>query len=711
GTSVGTGNSYASGVTAPGSYTFFASQTNTVTICESLKDDIILTINSIAPPVAPDVAVCAGNPVPPLVATGTSIQWYDVTQSPVFSGSPFNTGQTTAGTYTYYVTQTNTVTTCSSPKDTVLLIISTQPTVVPTIADAAACFGTTIPNLVATTGTIINWHSDAALMNQLFSGNPYNTALTAAGSYTFFAADSTPGCGEGPSDPVVLTIHALPASLSVNDTASCFGSPAPALITSGNNIQWYNNLLVVVSVNDTFATGQTAVGTYTYYVTQTNSVTTCESLKDTVHLTINPLPAKPVALDAAVCSAAIIPNLTSNGTNVQWYDTSGTFVFAGNSYATGQATPGIHTYFVTQKDGVTGCESVQDTVSLIIMLSPPIPVANNVAVCSGNPIPALTSTGTNVKWYSDASLTTLVHSGNSYNTGQTAVGVYKYYITDSLTGCVSSSADSATLTINATPAKPAAANLTICYGTSAMLTTTGANPQWYSDATLINMIGIGSPFNTGVTTVGTYTYYVTDYAAGCGNSPSDTVILAINPTPLVTANTYTTTIIQGNSTPLIAYNAVSYAWAPPAGLSSITGASVVASPTVTTTYTVTGTNSYGCSNNVTILIVVNPLGVVSLADPVQDVNIYPNPAVGGFTLEFNTTLETPIDIYMINMLGDKVYKVSPDPKGSNTNTPGGQGGLMQHRYKIDTGTLTEGVYNVEIVTEQGTVNRRVVVFR
>ncbi|MEK6615944.1 MAG: T9SS type A sorting domain-containing protein, partial [Bacteroidota bacterium] len=140
---------------------------------------------------------------------------------------------------------------------------------------------------------------------------------------------------------------------------------------------------------------------------------------------------------------------------------------------------------------------------------------------------------------------------------------------------------------------------------------------------------------------------------------------------------------------------------------STTGQTVVATPSATTTYTVTGTNQYGCTNSASILVVVNPLGVTSYNEPVQDVTIYPNPAISSFTLEFNTMLETPIDIYIFNMLGEKVY---------DSQWSGGSGQLQninngQHKYLINTGTFTEGVYNVEIVTEQGTVNRRVVIFR
>ena len=103
---------------------------------------------------------------------------------------------------------------------------------------------------------------------------------------------------------------------------------------------------------------------------------------------------------------------------------------------------------------------------------------------------------------------------------------------------------------------------------------------------------------------------------------------------------------------------------------------------------------------------VNPLGVPALSEPIEDINIYPNPAINNFTLEFNTMLETPINIYMINALGEKVSVLS-DLKF----TSGGQGGIMKRKYEVDTRNFTEGIYHLQIVTEKGTVNRKVILFR
>ena len=50
-----------------------------------------------------------------------------------------------------------------------------------------------------------------------------------------------------------------------------------------------------------------------------------------------------------------------------------------------------------------------------------------------------------------------------------------------------------------------------------------------------------------------------------------------------------------------------YTWAPSTGLSAATGATVTATPVVTTIYTVTGTSSGGCSDTATATVSVNPL--------------------------------------------------------------------------------------------------------
>lgn len=81
----------------------------------------------------------------------------------------------------------------------------------------------------------------------------------------------------------------------------------------------------------------------------------------------------------------------------------------------------------------------------------PAPTAANITADLGQPVPPLTATastgpdGTRV-WYGNAALTQRLFAGDTYATGRTAVGVYTYYVVDSVNACVSS-ATPVTLTI------------------------------------------------------------------------------------------------------------------------------------------------------------------------------------------------------------------------------------------------------------------------
>ncbi len=72
-------------------------------------------------------------------------------------------------------------------------------------------------------------------------------------------------------------------------------------------------------------------------------------------------------------------------------------------------------------------------------------------------------------------------------------------------------------------------------------------------------------------------------------------------TPTVTVNS--TTICLGATATLRAYGATSYTWSPSQGLSDTTGASVIANPLATTTYTVIGQRVCGSDTAMSIVVV------------------------------------------------------------------------------------------------------------
>lgn len=127
--------------------------------------------------------------------------------------------------------------------------------------------------------------------------------------------------------------------------------------------------------------------------------------------------------------------------------------------------------------------------------------------------------------------------------------------------------------------------------------------------------GDGSPINTApyhaYATAGNYVVTLLTGSAACAvNAVKTNVYITDNcadpcqvlPTVSVSANSQS--ICASQSTVLTASGTDTYEWSPAYGLNTTTGASVVATPSVTTTYVVTGTNVFGCFNTQSITISV-----------------------------------------------------------------------------------------------------------
>ena len=112
----------------------------------------------------------------------------------------------------------------------------------------------------------------------------------------------------------------------------------------------------------------------------------------------------------------------------------------------GFSDTGTYVFRLSASDGeLTGYDDVR-----IIFSMTPRPVINKIDICEGFSVPDLTVQGDSIRWYSNAQLTNLLHSGNTYTTGKTSPGSYIYYVTQTIGEC-ESKADTVILTIIPVP--------------------------------------------------------------------------------------------------------------------------------------------------------------------------------------------------------------------------------------------------------------------
>ncbi len=134
--------------------------------------------------------------------------------------------------------------------------------------------------------------------------------------------------------------------------------------------------------------------------------------------------------------------------------------------------------------------------------------------------------------------------------------------------------------------------VTICAGSNASLTVTntGTLPVTFSWAPTASVSPITGSSVIGTPTINT-TYTATGSMSACPVF-SGSVLITVNALPSTATGVSSTVICNGNgSSTITATGANTYSWLPAAGLNTTVGNVVIATPSITTAYTVTGSNN------------------------------------------------------------------------------------------------------------------------
>ena len=177
----------------------------------------------------------------------------------------------------------------------------------------------------------------------------------------------------------------------------------------------------------------------------------------------------------------------------------------------------------------------------------------------------------------------------SFTTTYTVTGTNQFGCTDTA---------SIPVTVHSLPNVTVSGDNDLCYGESTTLTASGANSYlWSSNAN-------SNTNDSVIVTPATATIYSVTGTDLNGCSAIANVTVSVHDLPTVTISG-DNGLCAGENTTLIASGASTYLWS--GNTNDSTNAVVTISPPATTTYTVTGTNQYGCTSTASINIDVYPL--------------------------------------------------------------------------------------------------------
>lgn len=488
--------------------------------------------------------------------------------------------------------------------------------------------------------------SVVALANFEVTAQDLTVTFPAAGTwYNYFSTETISATGSAqtihlnPGEYRVYVNHiacSTPAPNATGTVTYCQNASATALTATGNALLWYSTATGGTGSTTAPIPSTSAVGTTTYYVSQT--LNGCEGPRTAIVVTIISTPPAPtVNSPVTYCQNATASALTATGTNLLWY-TSAT---GGSGSSSAPIPPtnviGSSNYYVSQTTG--SCESPRAIITVTITTSTVAPtVSSPVVYCQGATATQLTATGSNLLWYTAATGgtgSTTAPTPSTSNPGNTS-----YYVSQTQS-CGESPRAQIVVQVNAIPAAPAVTSpVSYCQNTTAnALTATGTNLLWYTAAT-------GGTGNTtspipNTSTAGSFNYYVSQTNGGC-ESPRAMITVQINATPpaptVTTPVTYcqnaTATALTAAGNNLLWYNSQT------GGTGSSTAPIPVTTNAGSYLFYVSQTTGTCESQRAVITVIINPLpdapGVSAAVSYCQNATAIPLSATGNNIIWYTT---------------------------------------------------------------------------
>lgn len=458
-----------------------------------------------------------------------------------------------------------------------------------------------------------------------------------------------------------LTVNSPPIANAGNDVAFCSGQNAVigSVPVGGVSYSWNPAL----NLSNAFSSNPTVNGTNVtpdpilqQYVLTASTSATCLST-DTVIVTVNPIPV--LAVNNPTICAGETADLLVSGAGI-----GGTYTWNPDADLSCEdcedptvTTLATSTYTVVGENSHGCSSSINSTVTVN-----PLPIVNAGAdqlLCDqpitvtlvGNPIGGVWSGSPNVT------------AGGDFTPNGSEISNLVYEYIHPITGCENSDTILVTVSSAVIPTISALDSVCINSGIVDLSTLLNADPL---GGTFSGNGVSGINFNPATAGVGTHEIIYFYGASTCQSS--DTAQIIVNAVSvLATANA----AICINDTVALSVTGAgvggSYSWTPNTTLSCDDCDSPNAWPLITTTYTIQGTNSFGCSSSTTSTVTVNPLPVVNagadqiLCDQPIPVNLTGSPLGGTWSGSPNLTVGgtfTPNSAENVNVIYEYTHPIT-----------------------------------------------------
>ena len=644
----------------PGTYTYSVTITD-ASNCTATAN-INITVNT--PPVAHAGAVssnvCSGQGVTlgssPTATGGTPPYTYSWTGGALATANPV-VNPTISTLYTVQVTDSNG---CTATANTIVFVRPNPVANAGSDKTVTACSGSCVvlggsPTGSGGTGPLTYSWSPGSNLNSTTLANPTACGVTQFSIYNVRVTDST-GC----SATAGVSVSIVPSSLTAEAGSGgslCTGSGDSlvlgGILTAVGGVPPYTYTWSPTSgLNLTNPANPTAfpATTTTYHLTITD-FNGCPAT-DSTTVKVHPGVIAHAGSDTSICLGFAVtlggqPTATGGTPGFYHYSWNPTTSLTSNLVANPVANPAVSTVYVVLVTDSNGC-SASSSVAVNVRPSPSAFAGPDQSMTSclfdsvrlgGSPAATGGTPGYSYKWTPATGLTSDTIA-NPYAKGLNTTTLYILTVTDA-TGC--SATDQVLITVNPSSLTASAGNGgSYCAGSGGSVTldgqptASGGTPVYtYTWSPALGLSPDSMQPNPIASPVSTTTYNLTvSDARGCSATSSATV--TVNPTPVASAGA-DTSVCQGISVQIGGSPSASggtpgyhYQWNPTTGLTANNIANPVATPQQTTTYTLSVTDSKGCSSTSSMIMTVRPNPV---ADAGQNVNMtnctYDTVTIGG----------------------------------------------------------------------------------